>query len=86
MTQIATWRTLTGEVIEAAAAEFCERNGWDSGRAADIALVCDSPEMSGYEIAVALERECDWHPTLHDVEVLRGFVGELRALESAGGE
>ena len=80
MTRPSARPTLTKELIEAAAAEFCERVHWDSGRAADIALVCDSAEMSGYEIAVALERECDWFTSMHDIEVLRSFVGELRAL------
>lgn len=79
MTQTSTRPALTSEIIEAAAAEFCERNGWDSGCAADIALVCYDEIMDGYAVAKALERECGWEPTAHDVEVLDCFGDDLRS-------
>lgn len=70
--------TLTEELIAATAAAFCERNDWDAGRAADLARVCRSVNMDGYELAKCLDRMCGWQPTAQDVETLDSFGCDLR--------
>ena len=70
---------ITKELIAATAAAFCERNGWDSDQAEDIARVCCSAHMDGYELAKELDSVCGWMPTAQDVETLDSFgssVGE----------
>ena len=69
---------LTKELITATAAAFCERNGWDAEQAADLAGVCRSEHMDGYELAKALEQRCYWSPTAMDVETLDTFSADLR--------
>ena len=69
---------LTTELIAATAAAFAARNGWDADQAADLARVCRSDNMDGYELAKALERVCYWMPTAQDVETLDNFGCDLR--------
>jgi len=69
---------LTKELVAATAAAFCEREGWDAEQAADLARVCHSQHMDGYQLAKALDSECGWFPSASDVETLDCFGGELR--------
>lgn len=69
---------LTKELIAATAATFAAREGWDADQAADLARVCTSPHMDGYELAKALDSVCYWQPTAQDVETLDNFGSELR--------
>lgn len=69
---------LTKELITATAAAFCGRNGWDSDQAADIARVCRSANMDGYELAKELDSMCSWMPTAQDVETLDNFGSDVR--------
>ena len=69
---------MTRELIAAAAAEFCARNGWDTDQARDLARVYRGGYMDGYELAKALDSECGWMPTAQDVETLDCFGGEVR--------
>lgn len=69
---------LTKELIAATAAAFCERNGWDADQAADLARVCRSSHMDGYELAKELDSMCGWMPTAQDVETLDNFGCDLR--------
>ena len=69
---------LTKEMIAATAAAFCERNGWGTDEAADLARVCSSAHMDGYELAKELDSMCGWMPTAQDVETLDNFGCDLR--------
>ena len=42
---------ITKEFIASTAAAFCAREGWDSDQADDLARVCRSAHMDGYELA-----------------------------------
>ena len=69
---------LTQELIAATATAFAARNGWDADQAADLARVCRSENMDGYELAKELERVCYWMPNAQDVETLDNFGCDLR--------
>ena len=69
---------LTKELIAAAAAAFCDRNGWDADQAEDLVRACRSEHMDGYELAKELDSMCGWMPTAQDVETLDGFGSVLR--------
>lgn len=69
---------VTRELVAAAAADFCKREGWDQRVEADIAKAYRGPYMDGYELAKALENECGWTPTAMDVERLDGFGSAVR--------
>ena len=70
--------TITKELIEATAAEFCKREGWPEEEAADLVRVFQHQHMDGYEIAKELERVCFWTITTQDVETLDSFCSDLR--------
>ena len=69
---------LTKELITVTAAAFCEASGWGPDQAADMASVCRSAHMDGYELAKELDRMCGWMPTAQDVETLDNFGCPLR--------
>lgn len=67
---------ITRELIAAAAATFCARNGWDAQEAEDLVRVARA-YMDGYELAKALDSECGWSPTAQDVDTLDMFSHEI---------
>jgi hypothetical protein len=67
---------ITRELIAAAAATFCARQGWDAEQAEDLARVARA-HMDGYELAKALDSECGWSPTAQDVDTLDMFSHEI---------
>ena len=69
---------LTKELIAATAEAFCKSNGWQDDEADDLAKVCTSLYMDGYEIAKALESRCYWTITTMEVETLDEFSFKLR--------
>jgi hypothetical protein len=68
---------VTKELIAATAASFCASNGWDAAQADDLARVCYSQHMDGYELAKALDIERGWLINFDDVETLDCFGTEL---------
>ena len=71
---------VTRDMITAAAQVFCAREGWDADQASDLARVCRSANMDGYELAKELDGVCGWMPTAQDVETLDNFGHEVREL------
>ena len=69
---------VTRELISATAATFCDRSGWDTDQAEDLARVCRHANMDGYELAKELDSMCGWSPTAQDVETLDNFSCEVR--------
>ena len=69
---------VTRELIAAAAAKFCEREGWDADQAFDVARACRSEHMDGYELARELDSMYGWMPTTQDVETLDNFGCDVR--------
>ena len=69
---------MTHELITAVAQTFCADNGWDEEQAADLARVCRSGHMDGYELAKELDSLCSWMPTAQDVETLDNFSYAVR--------
>ena len=69
---------ITRDLITAVAQKFCGDNGWDEEQAADLARVCRSVHMDGYELAKELDSLCSWMPTAQDVETLDNFSCEVR--------
>ena len=69
---------ITRELIAAAARKFCELEGWTEMQAEDLARVCYSPHMNGYDLAKDLDNLRGWSPTAQDVETLDNFKGYLR--------
>ncbi len=67
---------ITRELIAAAAATFCAREGWDKQQAEDLGRVARW-HMDGYELAKELERACYLSPTARDVETLDMFGHEI---------
>ena len=69
---------ITRELIAAAAAAFCERNGWDEDQAADLTRACRSGNEDGYELAKYLDQSCYWSISAQDVDTLDNFGCDVR--------